>query len=87
MNYLIYFDPYFVRQYKKLTPDIQHIVKNKIELLKDKTNHELLKVHKLHGRLSEFYSFSVTYSLRIVFGYTNITEINILKVGSHDVYK
>ena len=57
----------FVRQYNKLDESLQEEVLEKIELFKNKENHTSLKVHKLHGRLKENFSFSVNYKFRIVF--------------------
>lgn len=87
MKYEIVYDTSFVRQYKKLPEDLKKEVKEKIELLKHKKHHESLRVHKLKGRLAKFYSFSVTYSHRIIFEFIEKdTMIFIIKFGSHDIY-
>ncbi len=84
---VINFKPSFVREFKKLPSELQEEVLERIELLKKVANHKKLKVHKLKGRLSDFYSFSVTYSHRIVFSYESKTEVVFLAIGDHDVYK
>ena len=38
----------FIRQYNKLDKGLQEEILEKIELFKDKNNHIILKVHKLH---------------------------------------
>ena len=83
----ISFKPSFVRQAKNLEKALWQELVEKIELLKDAKNHENLKVHKLHGTLSECYSFSVNYKIRVVFEYATKNEIVLLAVGDHDVYK
>jgi mRNA-degrading endonuclease RelE of RelBE toxin-antitoxin system len=83
----VYFKPSFVRKLKKLDPALQREAKSKIELLKDKKNHKMLEVHKLKGRLFDFYSFSVNYKDRVVFEYENENEAVLLSIGDHDVYK
>jgi len=82
----ISFKPTFVRQFDKLVSGFQEEVLEKIELLKSRKNHKYLKVHKLHGRLVDRYSFSVNYKTRIVFIYLSKQEIILLAIGDHDVY-
>jgi mRNA-degrading endonuclease YafQ of YafQ-DinJ toxin-antitoxin module len=84
---VISFKPSFVREFKKLPAELQEEALERIELFRKVENHQKLKVHKLKGRLSDFYSFSVTYSHRIVFSYESKTETVFLAIGDHDVYK
>jgi len=77
----------FIRQYNKLNKDLQEEILEKIELFKNKENHIALKVHKLHGKFKECYSFYVNYKFRIVFIFINDDEATLLVVGDHDVYK
>ena len=79
----------FIKHLKHLEKDLFSEVLEKIELFKNPKNHPLLKVHKLHGRLSDFYSCSVNYKTRIVFEYgtKNKKEAWLHFVGDHDVYK
>lgn len=83
----IYYKPTFIRQYSKLDVDLQGEIKEKVELLKDKTNHESLKVHKLHGKLSDFFSFYVNFKIRIVFSWKSDNEVTLYALGDHDVYR
>lgn len=84
---LIRYKPSFVRDFKKLPSGLQEDILEKIELFRIVENHDKLKIHKLNGRLKDFYSFSVTYSHRIVFQYEAREEIVFVAVGNHDVYK
>lgn len=77
----------FVRQFKKLDQDLQSEVLEKIESLKNIDNHDSLKVHKLHGKLKESYSFYVNYKIRVVFVWEDKKEIILLAIGDHDIYK
>lgn len=79
--------PVFVRQFSKLPKNLQVEVIEKIELFKDVTNHQKLKVHKLKGRLNDQYSFSVNYKYRIIFIYETKNQIAFLAIGDHDVYQ
>lgn len=83
----ILFKPTFVRQLNKLESSLQTEVLEKINLFGDSANHKTLKVHKLHGELGQFYSFSVNYQFRIVFQYLNKKEVVLMAIGDHDIYK
>lgn len=84
---IIRYKPSFIREFRKLSTDIQEEAKEKIESFKDPENHEKLRVHKLKGKLKDFHSFSVTYSHRIVFAYEDKQTVVFVAIGSHDIYK
>ncbi len=77
----------FARQFRKLDPDLKEEVIEKLELLTNSNNHQSLKVHKLSGRMADKYSFSVNYKIRVIFTYPIPSEIFLLLIGSHDMYK
>lgn len=79
--------PNFQRQFSKQEVELKEEILEKLDLLKNKSNHQTLKVHKLKGRLSGRYSFSVNYRIRIIFNFLDKDEIVLLAVGDHDVYK
>jgi len=81
---LIRYTAKFIQIYKGLEPALKEEVKEKILFFQDAKNHEILKVHKLHGRFKTCYSFSVNYKIRIIFKYENKTAVNLLYVGNHD---
>ncbi len=83
----IYYKPQFIRQLKKLSSPAQDEVIEKIEILKNKKNHKVLKVHRLHGKLKGTLSFSVNYKDRVIFEYVSKNEITLLVIGDHDVYR
>ncbi|MDO8575390.1 MAG: type II toxin-antitoxin system RelE/ParE family toxin [bacterium] len=80
----IIYAPTFVRMYKGLPVLLKDEIKEKIELFKNSKNHKLLKVHKLKGNLSNTFSFTVNYQIRIVFEYESKNTVNLLYVGGHD---
>ena len=81
------FAPPFFRQLKRLEKDLQEDVFEKIGFFEKDLKNPLLKAHKLKGRLSGKYSFSVNYKTRIVFQYLSKEEVVLLAVEDHDVYK
>ena len=83
----IAFKPSFLRDFKRLPAEVQAEAKERIGLFKDSKNHQQLRVHKLKGKLKDHYSFSVTYSHRIVFTYETKQKAVFLAIGNHDVYR
>jgi mRNA-degrading endonuclease YafQ of YafQ-DinJ toxin-antitoxin module len=77
----------FIRQYSKLPPALQNAVKEKITEFSVRNHHKKLKVHKLKGKLKNYYGFSVDYSNRIVFMWDDKNTVALLDVGNHDIYK
>ncbi len=78
--------PRFVRHFKRLPKELQEETLEKIALFKLSKNHTVLKVHKLHGKFSDCFSFSVNYKVRIVFEYVSKNEVALLSIGDHDIY-
>jgi addiction module RelE/StbE family toxin len=87
MSIQIIYRPKFVRQYKKMDDRIKTDIREKIKLFQNTENQKSLRVHKLHGELADFYSFSVTYNFRIVFEYDDKNTAVLLSVGDHNVYQ
>lgn len=77
----------FVREFKKLPADLRDEAKERIMQFRDPLNHQKLKVHKLKGKLRNYYSFSVTYSHRIVFDYESPEVVVFIAIGTHDIYR
>ena len=77
----------FVRQFNRLEKDLQDEIIEKIDLFKDKNNHISLKVHKLHGKFKECYSFYINYKIRVVFIWKDEKSVILLAMGDHDIYK
>ena len=76
----------FFKRLNKYEEGFKEAVLEKIEEFRNSKNHGRLKVHKLHGKFSKFYSFSVNYKTRIVFEYVSKKEVALLSVGDHDIY-
>jgi len=77
---------HFLRKVSKLEDSLIEEIQEKVELLKDKKNHQKLKVHKLHGILKGSSSFYVNYKIRVVFEYISKSEVVLEDVGGHDIY-
>ena len=80
------FTPEFFRKLKKLTPQLQESAFKKIELFRNRNNHRRLNVHKLHGKYSEFFGFSVNRKNRILFEWISDVETRLHTIGDHSIY-
>ncbi len=76
----------FVRRYDKLPNILKEKIKGKIQLFKDRNNHQGLKVHKLHGKYKGFLGFSIDRKYRIIFEWISNTETRFHTVGDHSIY-
>ncbi len=82
----ILYSPRFVKQYKKLSCEVKVLVKEKAKIFKINPFDPRLKTHKLHGDLSNYYSFSVNYKTRVIFCFDSISNIRFELIGNHDIY-
>ncbi len=76
----------FIRRYDKLPSALKEEIKGKIQLFKDRKNHQRLRVHKLHGKYKGFFGFSVDYKYRIMFEWISDQEARLHTVGDHSIY-
>lgn len=77
----------FIRELKKLTHDKRLIASKKEKLFKQNPFAQILRTHKLTGKLEGFWSFSVNYQDRIIFRFISDNEVIFYKIGNHDIYK
>ncbi len=85
----VLYKPSFVRQFNTLEPALQEEVYEILERFKHPEQHKSLRVHKLKGSLSGWYSFSINYRYRIVFMWEtkNKKSATLLAIGDHGVYR
>lgn len=76
----------FLKSLKKLEKDLQEEAYSKIDLFEENENHEILKLHKLKGKLGDKHSFSINYKYRVIL-YKNKNVFTFLDIGDHDLYK
>ena len=83
----IVYDTHFVKNFQKLSVDLQ-----KRAILKEKTFkinplHPSLRLHQLHGKLKDLWSISITKNYRIIFRRQDNGDIFFIYIGKHDLYK
>jgi addiction module RelE/StbE family toxin len=77
----------FRREYKKLPNKIKDIAEEREPVFRKNPFHTSLDTHKLHGRLKEFWSFSIGYKYRIMFEFATKQTVYFHSTGNHDIYQ
>ncbi|MDP3685916.1 MAG: type II toxin-antitoxin system mRNA interferase toxin, RelE/StbE family [bacterium] len=83
----IYYSSQFARAYKKLPPDLQKQAQEREAIFRTNAVDVRLKTHKLRGRFAGFWSFSISYSHRIVFTFVSRDTAVFHDIGDHRVYR
>jgi len=82
----IYYSPRFEREYKKLPQLVKIKAEKKEAIFRKNLFDTRLKTHKLSGPLEGFYSFSISFSYRIIFDLEDKKTARFYSVGKHDIY-
>lgn len=82
---------YYSVRFKKSLDKFNSVEKKKIkqklqQFLKDPFNPRL-KTHKLSGKLKNYWSFSITYQLRIMFEFIDSKSVGLVDIGTHEIYQ
>ncbi|MFH1769527.1 MAG: type II toxin-antitoxin system mRNA interferase toxin, RelE/StbE family [Parcubacteria group bacterium] len=78
--------PRFAREYKKLPENIKKLAEKRETNFRKNPFNSILKTHKLHGELSEFWSFSINWEYRIIFDFADENTVRFYRIGTHDLY-
>lgn len=82
----VFYSSNFKKSIKKYR-EHQDLIKKKINLFIQDPLDKSLKTHKLSGRLSGYWSFSVNYHLRIMFEFIDKGTAGLVDIGTHEIYK
>lgn len=78
----------FAREYKKMTTTVKDMAEQQEIIFRKDPFDPQLKTHKLKGRLSEFFSFSIGYKYRIIFEFAkDKNTVYFHSIGNHDIYE
>lgn len=72
---------------KKLPIKTQQIATEKLKIFQKDPFRPLIKTHKLSGKLKNYWSFSVDYSIRIMFEFVDEESVGLIDIGPHKIYK
>lgn len=82
----IFYHPRFHKSFAALPEVFQHKVERRVSIFRKDPHDHRLDTHKLHGKLQNFWSFSVDDKYRILFEFDN-SDVIFLDIGDHDLYK
>jgi len=82
----VYYSSSFKKSLVKYSSEKEKISK-KIERFLDDPFSPSLKTHKLTGKLTLYWSFSINYHLRILFEFINEETVGFIDIGTHEIYK
>ncbi len=77
----------FKRAYKKRIKGnilLENLFKEKLNRFIENPYDKSLRTHKLSGKLSEIWSFSVTYKVRVTFIFVDDNKVLLESIGSHN---
>lgn len=81
------YSPHFLRQFNKLSSDLQDEVEDSVTLFRRNPRDRSLKLHKLRWKLRRLFRFSVNYRYSIVCREKTPGVWAPLAVGDHEIYR
>lgn len=84
---IIQYSYQFIKMYRKLPNEIKDLAQTKEDLFKQDKFHPSLRTHKLNGKMSDVYAFSINHKYRILFEIYDEKIIRFISIGGHDMYK
>jgi mRNA-degrading endonuclease YafQ of YafQ-DinJ toxin-antitoxin module len=83
---LLHYTSHFFRSARKLSKAETAQLLKAVEKFENDPFSAPLKTHKLQGNLGEYWAFSVSYKLRVLFRFTEKNEALLYEVGGHSIY-
>lgn len=82
----ILYSSIFARRFKKLDLEIRRLAEERENIFRENPFDARLKTHKLHGRFHDFWAFSVSGTVRIIFKFEEEQTALFYHIGDHDIY-
>lgn len=83
----IRYSEHFRRALVKLPPEVKSEIRKREAIFKANCFDSQLKTHKLAGKFKNYWSFSLTYSHRVVFQFLGKGKVGFIDVGDHSIYQ
>lgn len=77
----------FERAFKKLSLKEKLIAEDREKIFRTDPFDSRLKTHKLKGKLKSRWSFSLTYSQRVLFNFYEDCKVIFYDIGNHRIYQ
>lgn len=78
---------HFRRAAKKLPLQLRESLKKQVRIFQKDCFDPRLKTHKLKGSLRNKWSFSISYSYRVLFVFEDNNSVTFLDVDDHSIYQ
>lgn len=82
----IFYSPQFLQKYKQLSHELKEKAEKKERIFRKNPFDPQLKIHKLHGRIGEFWAFSIDFKYRIILKFEDSDKARFYTIGSHSIY-
>lgn len=83
----VFYSPSFLKEAKKLPPDILNVFAKKEKIFRLNPLHPSLRLHQLHGELDYLWSIYLNKNYRAIFKRQKNGDILFVSVGKHDIYR
>lgn len=83
----ILYSSHFERTLKKMNKESITIMAEREKIFRSNCFDIRLKTHKLKGKFRSYWSFSITYSHRILFEFLQSNTVAFIDIGDHTVYE
>jgi len=77
----------FERAFKKLSSEEKLVAEETEKIFRRNPFGKRLKTHKLKGKLKDRWSFSLTYSQRVLFNFYGNNQVIFYDIGDHRIYQ
>ena len=83
----LFYSSKYLKSFKKLPFATQKAAVKKLEIFQTNPYDPMLKTHKLSGERQKYWSFSVSYSIRIMFEFIGEQTVGLVDIGPHSIYE
>ncbi len=83
----IFYSSKFAREFRQLPKRIKEAAEKKEKIFRKNPFDKRLRTHKLSGRMSKFWSFSVDYKYRVIFEFVSKNIVWFYSIGNHSIYQ
>jgi len=81
---IILYSSLFKKKFLKLPRQIQDKFADRVKIFMGDQASEILRNHKLHGRLEGYFAFSITGDYRVIYRKMGIHVIKFVDIGTHN---
>ncbi len=77
----------FEKELARMPRRVQQAFLDKEGLFLENAFHPSLDTHKLHGKYRKYWAFTVTGQYRIMFDFKKDGVVELINIGTHEIYR